>query len=133
MPFPADTVPDGSIWLAHHFVLGSWTAMFVCWLATDDGPKPGLAVSGLLLSLFSWYHVWSLYPVTGAVGVLAGLAIATITAAVREPWRTRYPHRFRVAFMGALLVAWDDAIEHAFGLWMPLDWVWNAYLWHHIP
>lgn len=65
--------------------------------------------------------------------MLAGLAIATFTAAVREPWRSRYPQKFRIVFLGLLLVAWDDAIEHSFGLWMPLDWVWDTYLWHLLP
>lgn len=133
MPFPADQVPDGSIWLAHHFVFAAWGALFVCWLATEDDAKPWLAVSGLLVALFSWYHLWRTYPVTGAVGVLAGLTIATFTALARQPWRSEYPLGLRGAFLLCLLIAWDDVLEHAFGVWMPLDWVWNAYLWHQLP
>lgn len=133
MPFPADGMHDGSIWLAHHFVWASWAALFVCWTAAEDDAKPTIAVSGLLLGLFSWYHIWWLFPVTGAIGVLAGLTIATLTATIREPWWSRYPRKVRLAFVGLLLIAWDDAIEHAFGFWMPLDWVWDTYLWHLFP
>lgn len=132
MTFPGADMSIGSIWLPHHFVLGAWAALFVCWLVTEDGTKPMLAVSGLLLALFSWYHILWTYPVTGTVGVLSGLAIATLSASLRQPWRFQYPQKFRMLFIGFILIAWDDAIEHTFGLWMPLDWIWDTYLYHLI-
>lgn len=73
--FPVESVPDGAIFAPHHFWIGV-----------------GVAV-------FAFGFVWRVYPVTGAVGSLLGLAIAL-----------------------------DDALSHAFGVWTPLDWVWTAHL-----
>jgi hypothetical protein len=54
---------------------------------------------GILVSLFAFVSVWDLYPVTGSLMVLLGL-----------------------------LIAIDDALSHAFGIWTPLDWIWQAGL-----
>lgn len=133
MTFPAEQVPGGDVWFVHHFVYASWAALFVCWLVTEDDQKPWGVVGGLLVALFSWYHIWPSYSVTGAGGVLAGLAGASLAVVLRRPWRTEYAPNLRAACLLCLLIAWDDTIEHAFGVWMPLDWVWNAYLWSVIP
>jgi hypothetical protein len=54
---------------------------------------------GIALSVFSFWSVWPAYPAVGAVGTLLGL-----------------------------LVALDDAVEHAFGIPTPLDQLWNRWL-----
>lgn len=129
MPFPAEQVPDGNVWLVHHFVYAVWGALFVCWLVTRDDQKPWAAVGGLLFALFSWYHVWpTAYSTAGAAGVLTGLAVANLAVVWRRPWRMGYASNLRVVCLLCLLIAWDDALQHAFGLWMPLDWVWKAFL-----
>lgn len=134
MPFPAEQVPDGNVWLAHHFIYGAWATLFVCWLAAEEDRKPWAAVSGILVALFSWYHLWPMgYPITGATGVLVGLAIASLAVAWRQPWRVTYPANARAACLLCLLIAWDDALEHAFGVWVPLNWVWEAYLLGNVP
>lgn len=54
---------------------------------------------GLSVALFGFMFVWRLYPRTGAALTLLGLLIAA-----------------------------DDAVSHAFGIWTPLDALWHAYL-----
>lgn len=55
--------------------------------------------TGVILTWFSFQFIWPRYPTTGAILTLLGVGIAA-----------------------------DDAISHAFGVWTPLDWVWNEYL-----
>lgn len=56
---------------------------------------------GVALSVFSFWSLWQAghYPALGAVGTLLGL-----------------------------LIALDDAVEHAFGIPTPLDQLWNQWL-----
>lgn len=126
--FPVDRVPDGNAWGAHHFVYAGWAALFVCWIVGDDERKPWVVVGGLMVGLFSWYHLWpSGFSTLGALGVLVGLAVATTGAAGRGVWRET-TWQLQVGCLVCLLVAWDDALEHAFGFWMPLNWFWETYL-----
>lgn len=76
--FPAESVPDGNVWFPHHFVIGVLGALFVVWLLTSDEDKPWLAVGGLLVSVYGWYHVWPSLPITGASLVIVGLMAATV-------------------------------------------------------
>lgn len=52
MPFPADPVPDGNVFLPHHIFLG------------------------VFLLLYGFVFVWPHYPRPGAVIALLGLAVA---------------------------------------------------------
>lgn len=125
--FSAPPVPDGNIWFPHHFVIGAWGALFVSWLLPTDGGKPWLMVGGLLVSLFGWYHAWSHYPVMGALLVLVGLTVATV--ALRQPcWVDGTDRKFRLLAVFFILVAWDDAISHTFGMPTPLDLVWAGII-----
>lgn len=54
---------------------------------------------GLSMALFGFMFVWRLYPRAGATLTLLGV-----------------------------LVAADDAVSHAFGVWTPLDALWRVYL-----
>lgn len=54
---------------------------------------------GVAVAVFSFWSVWPAYPAVGAVGTLLGL-----------------------------LVALDDAVEHAFGIPTPLDQLWSRWL-----
>lgn len=60
--------------------------------------------TGVIVAWFAFMFVWPTYPATGAVSVLIGL-----------------------------LIALDDAVSHAFGVWTPLDWVWNRFIRRHVP
>ncbi len=116
--------------------------------------KPGFTLGALAVSGLTWFTLWAgPSPFLGAVGTLAGLAGA-LAAIVASPfwsaWRwTRdvdlpsgglraIPARL-VARMWSVvtvrsvtalgvLIAFDDAVEHAFGVWTPLDWFWGAFL-----
>lgn len=59
---------------------------------------------GLLLAWFGFMFIWPTYPVTGSLSVLVGLLIAA-----------------------------DDAISHALGVWTPIDWVWRRFIRPRIP
>lgn len=54
---------------------------------------------GAILSSFAFVFVWPLYPSAGASMTVLGMLIAA-----------------------------DDVLSHAFGVWTPLDWVWEEYL-----
>jgi len=134
VPFPVEQVPDGSVWLAHHFVYAVWAALFVCWMAARDDQKPWVTVGGLLVALFSWYHIWpTAYSMTGATGVLVGFALANLAVVWRRPWRMGHASDLRMICLLCLLIAWDDVLQHAFGLWMPLDWIWKTFLLQSLP
>lgn len=125
----AESVPDGSIWYPHHFVIGAWGLMFVSWLLTLDGDRPIVTVGGLLVAMYGWYHIWPSLPLTGSLVVLTGLLITTF-ALTRKFWYTQADHRKRVERAAAvfLIIAWDDTISHAFGVYTPLDHVWAVLL-----
>lgn len=70
----------------------------------DDVPDgdvlaPHHAYIGLALTLFGFLFVWPYYPQTGAALSLLGI-----------------------------LVTADDVLEHAFGIWTPLDALWKRVL-----
>lgn len=126
--FPADEVPDGSFFAPHHFLWGAYLVLFVAFVAWDDRErKPVAAVGGVLASLFGWYHVWRFYPVYGATLVLTGVGVATAAVLGRRLWR-EYPRHLQALALVFLLVAIDDAVDHAFVVGTSLDWLWEAHL-----
>jgi hypothetical protein len=116
--------------------------------------KAGFTLGALAVSAFAWFTLWGgPSPFLGAVGTLAGLAgalVAVVAAPFWSRWRwTRdvtmptgglraIPARLVVRVWSVLtvrsltalgvLIALDDAVEHAFGIWTPLDWFWGAFL-----
>lgn len=130
MKFPYHAIPDGSVFHPHHFV---YAALFVLLLAMrvwDDDPdsEPFFVVGGISLSLFSWYHLWAVgRPVSGAVGTLVGICIAFVSPLVRPFWRENYSRLHRGVIVFFVLLASDDVLQHAFGIWTPADWVWKAF------
>lgn len=75
MPFPADPVPDGNVFLPHHFGIG------------------------VIIAVYSFYFIWPYYHAVGASGALLGLGIAA-----------------------------DDVLSHSFGVWTPVEWLWETFL-----
>lgn len=61
-----------------------------------DVMYPHHLYTGLILAAFGFMFAWPQYGATGAVMTLLGV-----------------------------LIALDDAISHAFGVWTPLDWGWK--------
>lgn len=69
-----------------------------------DAMAPHHFYIGMGVALFGFLWVWPYYPVTGSLSVLIGSAILL-----------------------------DDVISHVFGVWTPLDWVWNRFILPNLP
>lgn len=134
--FPVDQIPDGAIHGPHHTLVGIVAALFLCTLLWTDHERllrvPAMLVLALLVSLFAWLSVWEYYPVTGATLFLAGLVGATLAFVAREGWR-EYPVWFQAAMALSLLLVWDDAINHVFGVDTPLHRLWSRQIIHYLP
>lgn len=127
--FPYEAEPDGAVFGPHHFYLGVILVLLVCWMIYDTESETGpWGVAGLtLLSVFAFSLTWPYYPVVGALGVLVLLGTATAISVVRPLW-WRYGLLARSALLLGLLVALDDALNHALGWRTPLDVLWIEYL-----
>ena len=126
--FPAEAVPDGAILAPHHLPIGVGITLFLMALAWNDSTgEPAVMLAGLGAALFAFWFVWPYYPATGAALVLAGLLLASTAFVARSFWRG-YPLAFQVAVAVGLLVALDDALSHAFGIWTPLDWLFKVWM-----
>ncbi|AGM11613.1 hypothetical protein HCTV5_2 [Halovirus HCTV-5] len=117
--FPNEDEPDGNRLVPHHYLQGAWAVVLLAVMYDATWILPPIAVS-----LFGWYHAWFHYPRTGAGLTLTGLAGALCASLLT----LSFGSGLQVAFV--LSVAWaaDDALEHAFGIWTPLDWLWNQHL-----
>jgi hypothetical protein len=150
--FPYDTVPDGNVFYSHHFVYFAAFALFIGILLIDDEDDhdPWMLLGGLCLSFFAWHYLWPTgKPVFGALLTILGLAIAIGGVLCRPAWSpfmakhayrltrgdripdydyrdTVYGQWTRALLLVTLVGAADDVLEHAFGIWTPLDFVWNA-------
>lgn len=131
--FPHESVPDGAVFGPHHFYLGILIVIVVCLMAYDiESKSRPWAISGLaLLSLFGFALTWPYYPVVGAFSVLALLAVMTLFAVVGPFW-WQSGLVVRGVLLVGLLVAWDDALSHAFGWRTPLDALWVEHLYPYV-
>lgn len=128
MTFPVEAVPDGNVWLPHHFAYATWAALFLAWYVSNEERKPTVVVGSLLVALFGWYHLWpGGAPTVGALTVLAGLTAAAAALVARSDWREEYPQYSRALLVLLVLVAADDVLQHAFGIPTPLDGIWKHY------
>jgi hypothetical protein len=128
--FPSDTIPDGAPFGPHHIYLGALVALLVVWIVSDDrGDREAWLVgAALLAALFGFALTWQYYPPVGAAITLAGLTTAVVAALVRPYWAGYAWVGHRGVLLVGLLVALDDALEHAFGWPMPLDLLWKRWL-----
>ncbi|WP_435175249.1 hypothetical protein [Halorussus sp. AFM4] len=130
MNFPAESIPDGALYAPHHYLYALYLVLFVSARKWDIYPReePVFVAGSALAGLFGWVHVWRYYPAPGAVLCLLG-AVGVILGGVVT---TRYGLRWRLSVVWTGLVALDDAVSHAFGVWTPLDWLWGVALaWGH--
>lgn len=130
--FPHDLEPDGAVQAPHHFTYGVIAAALLAFVVWDDHPKrePIVVVGSLAAGYFAFLHVWKWYPVTGAALVLLALAGAWF-GLLRPQWDD-WNGRVRLAVAICVLVAYDDALEHALGIPTPLDFIWNVHLGQYI-
>lgn len=135
MNFPAEAVPDGALFAPHHFLYGCYLALVVLWVVGDDYRhiEPLAVLLGIGVALFGWAHMWKFYPVAGATFVLSGLTVSTLAIRIGidilgyefGDFYTTYGKLPTLILLLCLLIAWDDALSHAFGIWTPLDAIWN--------
>jgi hypothetical protein len=127
MMFPHEAVPDNAVFAPHHFTYGALAALFVAGTVWDDNPEwePVGVCGGLSVALFGFLNVWRYYSVTGAALALVG-TVAAVASTARPRWR-EFRRRRWIVFV-ACLVALDDALSHAFGIWTPLDWLWTVHV-----
>lgn len=133
--FPADAIPDGAVIAPHHYIYGMLLVGLVCGIVWDNyrDSEPLYTAVGVGLGLFGFVFTWPFYPTTGAILSLFGplVSILAVVAGYATPefaYWDDYPVRFRAATIIFSLVALDDAVEHAFGVWTPLDALWSAGL-----
>jgi len=134
--FPNEAVPDGAVFAPHHYIYGLLLVGLLVAVVWDNyaDREPLVAALGVGTGLFGFLSVWPFYPPAGAILALAGPTICISSVllgwtgtAVGDVWDD-YPVRYRLGVIAFSLVALDDAVEHAFGVWTPLDAAWGAGL-----
>lgn len=126
--FPAETVPDGAAWAPHHLTWGVAFALLACLVVWDNyrDVEPIYSAAALAVTAFAFLFVWPFYAEAGAALTLVGLTVAIgalLTPSL--PW-THYPTAPHAVCLALTLVAVDDALSHAFGVWTPIDHVWSV-------
>jgi hypothetical protein len=125
--FPHESVPDGVIGAPHHLYVGLLVLLFAVFVVADDyrQREPLVAIVGAVLALFAFATVWPFYHVTGALLTLAGLLVVLIGILWPGGMWSGYPLKWRLVAFAGVLIAADDAVSHAFGVWTPLDAGWG--------
>jgi hypothetical protein len=119
MIFPHDAVPDGHIGAPHHLYVGILIAVLGFASAWDDQQRdPLLAAGGIGMTLFAFALVWPFYAALGALLTLFGLIVTAVGALTA---RELFAKKHAMLVSAGILIAADDAVEHAFGVWTPLD------------
>lgn len=130
MTFPAESVPDGASGAPHHLTWGVLGAVLVCLVVWDNHRhlEPIYTTVALALAGFAFLYIWPYYPAVGATLTLLGVAGAIVALlGPTLPW-THYPAWPHAICLLLVLVAADDAVSHAFGVWTPVDAAWSAFV-----
>lgn len=127
MSFPAEAVPDGSILAPHHYQYALLAVLFLTAYGWDrfTDREPWALALGSLIGLWAFTQVWPFYPLIGALMAFLGPLIASV-ALIR--WRAYHERPVFWLAIGFLLLAWDDWLSHAFGVWTPADALFHALL-----
>jgi len=128
--FPHEAVPDGHVAAPHHVYIGALLALLVVWLVSDDYPgrEPWLVATGVVTALLAFGLVWRWYPAVGAALTLLSLCVALAALCARPYWAAYEWVGHRGLALLGVLIALDDAVEHAFPVPTPLDWFWSEWL-----
>lgn len=136
MAFPFHEIPDGNVFAPHHFYTGIFIALVALWFMVDDYRlrEPRVAIIGTMAALYAFVLTWPIYHAVGAALCLVGLGVATAGAVMilraeinlDGVERRAYPRSTAWSFLAGIAIAWDDALEHALGWWMPLDQFWRV-------
>jgi hypothetical protein len=128
--FPSEAVPDGHVAAPHHVYLGVLMVLLAVWMVSDDHPgrEPWLVGAAVLVAVGAFGLTWRWYPAVGAALTLLSLCVALAALCGRPYWAAYSWVGFRGAALLGVLVALDDALEHAFGWPMPLDLFWKHWL-----
>ncbi|WP_353634592.1 hypothetical protein ABSL23_02235 [Halobacterium sp. NMX12-1] len=134
MTFPAEAIPDGAVLAVHHLITGLLTVLLAVWVVADNYAhrEPLLAMVGAVFALVGFLLVWKWYPMTGAAMTLAGVVLVLLGVSLPGGMWSGYPLTWRVVALAGGLVALDDAVSHAFGIWTPLDAGWGQ-VYHLVP
>ena len=130
--FPHEAVPDGHIGAPHHLYIGVGLALLFVGSAWDDQDRDPLWTAlTLLIAVFAFGMIWPFYPIVGAVGVLMALCGTVLAVWLdRAVWQA-HPRLLAGMALG-WLIALDDAVEHAFGVPTPLDWLFAEWIYPYI-
>lgn len=120
---PYEAEPDGQVGAPHHYYQGLGLVFCVA-VAESSFWLTVAVVTGFIGFFFCWRV--ELYPTTGAALSLAGVLLASIV----HPLSLSL-HSLAVAVGG--LVALDDWITHATGVWAPLEHVWRDIIYPRLP
>lgn len=120
---PAESVPDGSVFLPHHLYVGF---LLVALAALDVVARqrrvPWVVLGGAATALFGFALVWDPYEVIGAG--LAGLGVLGAGVGVARVWTDARARTRLCAGLGVVIMA-DDVVEHSTGVSTPLDALWH--------
>jgi len=132
--FPHEAVPDGAVFGPHHLYVGLLVLLIAVFVVADDyrQREPLVAIVGAVLALFAFATVWPFYSGTGAAGALAGCTLALVGVCWPGGMWAAYPLKWRLVAFAGVLIAADDAVSHAFGVWTPLDAGWGQ-VYHLLP
>jgi hypothetical protein len=139
--FPHETIPDGAVFAPHHYTYLLGAALLLVAAVWDNYrcKEPLLTGAGLLAGLFGFLFVWPYYPVAGAALAVGAPTLAVLVMlfgsaglGIGDVW-DEYPLRYRFGAILLTLGGLDDAVEHAFGVTTPLDYLWNAGIRDYVP
>lgn len=121
--WPHEQEPDGQVGAPHHYYQGMALVAAVAVAESSFWLTFGVVV-GYIGFCCTWRE--ELYPTTGAAVSLAGVLVALWVA----PTLASLP---AVGVAVGALVALDDWVTHATGVWAPLEYVWRDIIYPRLP